>query len=86
MDNSLLAVRDINHKHIVVDLGEQDMGEWKRIMDILPEEYKVVETKIDDGRMIRNQQNLYRYKNLWFLPDGSMYVYYTPTHWREIED
>ena len=62
------------------------MGGWKRIMDILPEEYKVVETKIDDGRMIRNQQNLYRYKNLWFLPDGSMYVYYTPTHWREIED
>ena len=19
---------------------------------------------------------------LWFFPDGSMYVYYTPTHWR----
>ena len=49
------------------------MGGWKRIMDILPEEYKVVETKIDDGKSMRNQQNLYRYKNLWFLPDGSMY-------------
>lgn len=23
-------------------------------------------------------------KNLWFLPDGSMYVYYTPTHWRSV--
>ena len=20
---------------------------------------------------------------LWFFPDGSMYVYYTPTHWRD---
>ncbi len=21
---------------------------------------------------------------LWFLPDRSMYVYFTPTHWKEI--
>lgn len=60
------------------------MGEWKRTMDILPPEHLVVETKIDDGVFIRNQQPLYRCKNLWYVPDGSMYVYYTPTHWREI--
>ena len=60
------------------------MGEWKRTMDILPPETLVVETKIDDGAFVRNEQPLYRQKNLWFAPDGSMYVYYTPTHWREI--
>jgi hypothetical protein len=25
---------------------------------------------------------LKRQGNLWYTPDGSMYVYYTPTHWR----
>lgn len=60
------------------------MGEWKRTIDILPPEHQVVETKIDDGVFIRNQQPLYRQKNLWYVPDGSMYVYYKPTHWREI--
>ena len=60
------------------------MGEWKRTLDILPPENLVVETKIDDGKFIRNEQQLYRYGNLWFIPDWNMYVYYTPTHWREI--
>lgn len=61
-------------------------GSWEkeRTMDILPPENLVVETKIDDGVFVRNEQPLYRYKNLWYVPDGSMYVYYTPTHWREI--
>jgi hypothetical protein len=30
----------------------------------------------------RMEQDLQRIGNLWFLADGSMYVYYTPTHWR----
>lgn len=60
------------------------MREWKRTIDILPPVYLVVETKIDDGVFCRNQQPLYRCKNLWYVPDGSTYVYYTPTHWREI--
>jgi hypothetical protein len=42
----------------------------------------VVETKIDDGRGERNLCLLTRQGSLWFIPDGSMYVYYTPTHWR----
>lgn len=45
----------------------------------------VVETKIDDGRYARNQVKLKRQGRLWFYPDGSMYVYYTPTHWSPIE-
>jgi hypothetical protein len=46
-----------------------------------------VETKIDDGHGVRNVQTLKASQRpgcrvMWWLPDGSMYVYYTPTHWR----
>lgn len=41
-----------------------------------------VDTKIDDVNGVRNEQPLRRSGRLWFVPDGSMYVYYTPTHWR----
>lgn len=40
---------------------------------------EVVETKIDDENGERNVQRLSRDGNLWWVPDGSMYVYYTPT-------
>ena len=47
---------------------------------------EVVLTKIDDPiRGSRNEQPLKRGGSngrLWFFPDGSMYVYYTPTHWK----
>lgn len=55
---------------------------WIKTVNKLPEEKMIVQTKIDDGKDCRNITQLYRYKNLWFFPDGSMYVYYTPTHWR----
>jgi len=44
----------------------------------------VVETKIDDSDGIRNVSTLYRRGRLWWVPDGEMYVYYTPTHYRPI--
>ncbi len=44
----------------------------------------VVMTKIDDAKGERNAQPLSRQGNLWFYPDGSMYVYYQPTHWRPL--
>lgn len=44
---------------------------------------EIVETKIDDDDGVRNVQALKRLGNLWWYPDGSMYVYYTPTHWRQ---
>lgn len=56
---------------------------WKPI-DSAPEGV-VVLTKIDDGRGERNVQELKRSGRLWFLPDGSMYVYYEPTHWKEAQ-
>lgn len=42
----------------------------------------VVATKVHDADGVRNQQRLKRSGRLWFYPDGSMYVYYTPTHWK----
>lgn len=43
---------------------------------------EVLETKLDDEHGERNNQLLIRNGRLWFFPDMSMYVYYTPTHWR----
>ena len=57
------------------------MSDWQAI-ESAPNG-RVVETKIDDAKGLRNEQPLKRQGNLWFFPDGSMYVYYTPTHWRE---
>lgn len=50
----------------------------------LPPLMREVETKIHDIRGVRNQTTLKRNGNLWFLPDMSMYCYYTPTHWRPL--
>lgn len=56
------------------------MGEWRSI-ETAPEGV-VIETKIDDHHGVRNVQELYRHARLWWTPDGAMYVYYQPTHWR----
>ena len=51
---------------------------------------EVVDTKIDDANGSRNEQPLKATQRdpgcrvLWWFPDGSMYVYYQPTHWRPI--
>jgi hypothetical protein len=55
---------------------------WIRIIETPPPQNQVVETKVDDLEGLRNLQNLKLVDKLWFLADGSMYVYYTPTHWR----
>lgn len=50
----------------------------------------IVETKIDDPNGVRNVQTLKALQRdpscrvMWYFPDGSMYVYYTPTHWRHV--
>jgi hypothetical protein len=59
------------------------MSEWISVQTELPPDDVIVETKIDDRGGIRNEAKLMRHRNLWFLPDLSMYVYYSPTHWRE---
>ena len=67
-----------------------DEKTWISCSDLLPPTDEVVETKIDDEHGPRNIQNLKRFRrepdcrDLWFTPDGGMYVYYTPTHWRRL--
>lgn len=58
------------------------MDDWKPI-DSAPEGVEVM-TKIAGKAGERNEQSLVRKGKLWFFPDMSMYVYYTPTHWRPI--
>ena len=56
------------------------MSEWLRT-DTAPEG-QILETMVCDQDGPRMHQSLRREGALWWLPDGSMYVYYTPTHWR----
>ena len=56
------------------------MSDWHTI-ETAPAE-KVVMTKTHDKDGERNVRPLKRKGRLWFVPDESMYVYYTPTHWR----
>lgn len=44
----------------------------------LPDEGRLVETISPSG----DPGVLKRSGNLWFIADGSMYVYYTPKFWR----
>lgn len=60
------------------------MTDWTSMAKDLPADGEEVNTKIDDGISVRNEQSLVRQGNLWFFPDHSMYVYYTPTHWRSL--
>ncbi|WP_165823355.1 hypothetical protein [Metarhizobium album] len=48
-------------------------------------------TKIDDADGERNVQSLIKRtripgetRPMFWTPDGSMYVYYAPTHWRHL--
>lgn len=58
---------------------------WIETRTTLPPEGVVVSTKIDDQKGERNVQLLKRRGRLWFFADGSMYVYYTPTHWAPMQ-
>lgn len=60
--------------------------DWTKTADQLPHDGLVVGTMIHGpGEVPHNVQPLMRRGNLWFFPDGSMYVYYTPTHWKRVE-
>lgn len=56
---------------------------WRPV-DSAPENV-VVMTKIDDENGVRNEQEMKRRGCLWWFADGSMYVYYTPTHWKPVD-
>jgi hypothetical protein len=64
------------------------MSEWHAI-ETAPLGIEVM-TKIDDAHGCRNEQPLVQKQRtpetrpMWWTPDGSMYVYYTPTHWQPL--
>lgn len=76
--NKSNTVYTINERENSCNKGEYKM--WFKTSKELPDDGEVVETKIDDGRGCRNEIQLMFKNNMWVLPDGSMYVYYTPTH------
>lgn len=53
--------------------------EWISIHERLPDNGVVVDVLQGKSRIVTE---LKRQNKLWFLSDGSMYVYYTPTHWK----
>jgi len=61
-----------------------EMNDWIHVSSLMPKSGEEVETKIDDLNGCRNVQRLKFQNNLWWFPDMSMYVYYSPTHWRPI--
>jgi len=60
-------------------MGQRDQS-WKSTENERPEDGRVVLTMDSSG----NEQTLKLSGNLWWFPDGSMYVYYTPKMWRYI--
>ena len=58
--------------------------DWIPVSRQLPPAGEFVQTKIDDAGGVRNIQELKLSSGLWFGQDN-MYVYYTPTHWRQTE-
>ena len=63
-------------------MAKELLTDWHTI-ESAPNKVEVM-TRIHDVDGIRNQTSLERRGNLWWFPDGSMYVYYTPTHWRHL--
>lgn len=63
---------------------KEGKDEWVSVTKCLPPQGVTVETKIDDEKGCRNVQTLKFIRNLWWFPDMSMYIYYSPTHWRVV--
>ena len=55
---------------------------WKKITEEQPPTNRLLMTKIEDENGTRNEGELIFDGELWWLIDGNMYVYYTPTHWK----
>ena len=43
----------------------------------------VLQTCIIENDGIRMEQPLIKEGNLWWTADRKMYIYYTPTHWKQ---
>lgn len=53
---------------------------WTLVTETLPPIGQVVEVRTPGG-----DTRPLKFDRMWWLPDGSMYVYFTPTHWRVMQ-
>lgn len=56
------------------------MDRWIRTADVMPPDGEVVNAMDSGGHV----QKLKRNGRLWWFPDSSMYVYFTPTCWQPL--
>ena len=61
-------------------------GPWIRVADQLPPEEFLVDTKIDDQHGPRQEEQLRRVGEWWWVRNCTRQVFYTPTHWRRPDD
>lgn len=54
------------------------MSGWHNTSSLRPEEGQLVEVPNNGGTTLRYSSGL------WFFPDNSMYVYYTPEYWKAV--
>lgn len=54
---------------------------WNRTTDKTPTSGEIVQTLSEGGI---ETELMYDKSGLWFVPDGSMYVYYTPMFWKRM--
>lgn len=60
------------------------MSNWISCEQRLPPPGVLVMTKTHGAAGEQNVQRLRRSGQIWFIHDESLYVYYTPTHWRPL--
>lgn len=66
-------------KLVTIITESYGINPWISVDDRLPPEHVEVEVKNSNG-----SARLVRRGGLWYLPDFSMYVYYTPKYWRHL--
>jgi len=77
---------NFEHKnpHLLRKKSKKDLqmtDDWTKTESLLPPENVVVETMDSSGHV----QQLVRQGKLFFFPDKSMNVYYTPTFWKSLK-
>lgn len=59
---------------------------WISVNDSLPPQKTVVKTIIFQKEKGRMEQNLMLIGRKWFLPGSTVYINYSPTHWKQKYD
>ena len=62
------------------------MQSWKYTERELPPRGEVVMTESPGGIQQTLKLHTQEGSGLWFVPDGVMYVYYTPNKWRHLNN